>query len=210
MAGYVDKIRRKNDDEFVPMSAAAGVKGGDGGVFFAGEQYRAPGGTLVGAINQLTPDVFNTLFAKVEHPFQLADERSLKAFLQSTDQRRVGDDLIGTFDTSLLSGKLEFTAGSTTRLVGVTHDFGRIGPGKLSFFANVVGGDTTDRGPNASPDETEYDLAVDYRFDEGWGDTLWLRVRGACVDQDERTGGDEFFDFRIIVNYSFDPPRGGH
>jgi hypothetical protein len=248
MAGYVDRIKRKNDDEFISMAEAAGVQGGDDGVYFAGLQHLAPGGTLVGAINQLTPDVFNTLFAKVEHPFRLADERSLKAFLQYTDQRSVGDELIGAFDTSLLSGKLEFKAGRTTWrvgasttgeqkgiqkpygnpanylsvivddfdragedawLVGVSHDFGRRGPGELSFFANIVGGDTPDRGPNASPDETEYDLTVDYRFDEGWSDSLWLRVRGALVDQDERAGGHDFFDFRIIVNYSFGLPPSG-
>jgi len=39
---------------------------------------------------------------------------------------------------------------------------------------------------------------------EGWTDTLWFRVRATFIDEDERTGGDDYFDFRIIVNYSFD------
>ena len=36
----------------------------------------------VAAIGQQTPDVFNTLFAKVENRFALADDRSLRAILQ--------------------------------------------------------------------------------------------------------------------------------
>jgi hypothetical protein len=246
MAGYVDRIKRKNDDEFIPMSEAAGVEGGDDGLVFAGAQYRFADGTLVGAINQQTLDVFNTLFVKVERPFRLGEKRSLGTFLQYTDQRSVGDELLGDFQTSLLSGKLELKTGGTTWrvgasttdnekgiqkpygnpanylsvivddfdragedawMVGISQDFGRRGPGKLSLFANVVSGDTPDSGPNASPDEVEYDVTVDYRFTEGWSDSLWLRVRGAWVDQDERVaGGDDFFDFRIIVNYSFGLP----
>lgn len=246
MAGYVDRIKPKNDDEFIPMSEAAGAEGGDDGLVFAGAQYRFEDGTLVGAINQTTFDVFNTLFVKVEHPFPLDDERSLGAFLQYTDQRSVGDDLIGDFQTSLLSAKLELDTGRTTWrigasttgnekgiqkpygnpanylsvivedfdragedawLVGISHDFGQLGPGEFSLFANVVSGDTPDTGPNASPDQVEYDLTVDYRFKEGWSDTLWIRVRGAYIDQDEKVaGGDDFFDFRIIINYSFGLP----
>ncbi len=246
MVGYVDQIKRKNDDEFIPMSEAAGATDSDEGVVFAGARYRVEDGLLVGAINQWTENVFNTFFAKVEHPFELGDERWLKAFLQYTDQRSVGAELIGDFRTWLVSGKLEWRTGRTTWrvgastagdekgiqspygnpanylsvivenfdragedawLVGVSHDFGQRGPGELSFFANIVDGNTPDRGPDASPDQTEYDLTVDYRFKEGWSDSLWLRVRGAYIDQDERVaGGDDFFDFRIIVNYSFDLP----
>jgi len=246
MVGYVDQIKRKNDDEFIPMSEAAGAMDSDDGVVFAGAQYRVADGLLIGAIDQWTADVFNTFFAKVEQPFELGDERSLKAFLQYTDQRSVGAELIGEFRTWLVSGKLEWQtgrwtwragastagdekgiqspygnpanylsvivenfdrAGEDAWLVGVSHDFGRRGPGDLSFFANIVDGNTPDRGPNASPDQTEYDLTVDYRFKEGWSDSLWLRVRGAYVDQDDRAAGsNDFFDFRIIVNYSFDLP----
>jgi hypothetical protein len=95
-------------------------------------------------------------------------------------------------------------AGEDAWMIGVSQDFGRLGKGDLSLFANVVQGNTPDSGPVASPDETEYDLTVDYRMKEGWTDTLWFRVRAAYIDEDERTGGDDYFDFRIIVNYSFD------
>lgn len=242
MAGYVDSIKRKNDDEFIPMSQAAGAANSDKGAGFAGARYKTKDGTLVGAIYQRTFDTFDTFFGKVEHPFTLNGSQ-LKAFLQYTDQRSTGDQLIGNFDTNMLAAKLELKkgniswragfsstdensgiqkpygnpanylsvivddfdrAGEDAWLIGMSYDFKRVGIGDLSMFANIVNGDTPDTGINASPDETEYDITFDYRIKEGWADRIWLRVRTAFIDQDEATGGDDFVDFRIIVNYDYD------
>ena len=224
------------------MSEAAGSAGSDEGVGLAGVRYAVKGGTLAGAVYQRTFETFDTFFAKVEHPFSLGSDTTLKGFLQYTDQRSTGDELIGNFDTSLLSAKLELKHGQTTYrlaasttddnsgiqkpygnpaiylsvivddfdragedafMVGISHDFKRVGVGDLSMFANIVHGDTPDTGPNASPDETEYDLTFDYKIKEGWAKKLWIRVRAAYIDQEEATGGDDFFDFRIILNYDF-------
>lgn len=245
IVGYVDRIKRKNDDDFVPMGEAAGAENGDQGVFVAGARYVFADGTEIAAIDQQTDDVFNTLFAKVEKAFAFGEDRSLKAFLQYTDQRSVGDDLIGEFETDLLSAKLEYAWGKATLrlgasktgsdrgiqkpygnpsnylsvivedfdragedawMVGGNYDFERLGPGELSVFANVVTGNTPDSGPTASPDETEYDLTADYHIEDGGARNLWLRVRAAYIDQDEGGGGDDIFDFRIIVNWDFTAP----
>ena len=243
--GYVDQIKRKNDDDFVPMSEAAGVANGDDGVYMAGARYVFASGTEVAAIGQRTLDVFDTYFAKVEHRFALAEDRSLKAFLQYTDQRSIGDNLIGAFETNLLSAKVEYSwrkatlrvgassagnergiqkpygnpanylsvivedfdrAGEDAWMVGGNYSFGRRGPGELDVFANIVSGDTPDTGQTASPDETEYDLTADYRIKEGPARNLWVRLRAAFIDQDEAVNGDDFFDFRIIVNWDFSAP----
>jgi hypothetical protein len=244
IVGYVDAIKQKNDDKFVSMSEAAGIRNGNQGVAFAGAQYVFEDGTLIGAINQHTFDLFNTVFAKVEHSFLIHEDLALKAFLQYTDQRSVGSEKIGEFNTSLLSGKLELTfgnatfrvGGSTTGdrkgiqkpygnpanylsiivndfdragedawMVGANYNFKRVGPGDLSSFVNIVGGNTPNNGPTASPDQMEYNVTADYRLKEGWSDNLWLRVRAAYIDQDERVAnGFDFFDFRVIVNYTFD------
>jgi hypothetical protein len=245
IVGYVDRIKLKNNDDFIPMSEAAGVASGDDGVMMAGARYVFADGTEIAAIDQQTTDVFNTLFAKIERKFELADNRSLKAFLQYTDQRNVGDDLIGEFETDLLSAKIEYgwgnatlrlgasttghekgiqkpygnpanylsvivedfdRAGENAWMIGGNYSFERLGPGELSMFANIVTGDTPDTGPVASPDETEYDMTADYRVKEGLAKNLWVRVRAAYVDQDEAVGGDDFFDFRIIVNWDFSAP----
>lgn len=245
VVGYVDKIKRKNDDGFISMSEAAGVLGGDDGVIMAGARYVFANGTEIAAIDQHTEDVFNTLFASAEHRFELAEDRSLKAFLQYTDQRSVGNDLIGAFETDLLSAKVEYTMGSATFrlgasttgnergiqkpygnpanylsvivedfdragedawMIGGNYNFQRVGPGELSMFANIVSGDTPDSGPSASFDQTEYDWTVDYRIKEGPAKNLWLRLRATYLDQDEAVGGDDFVDFRIIVNWDFSAP----
>ena len=88
--------------------------------------------------------------------------------------------------------------------VGYSLDMGQVGPGRLSFFANMVWGDTPDTGPIASPDANEFDLAVDWRLNQGWSEKLWVRLRAAWVNQDDAyPKSDDLFDFRIIVNYDF-------
>lgn len=243
MAGYVDRIKRKDDDDFIKMSEAAGVTDGDDGLVFAGGRY-AWDNTLAGIIYQRTFDVFDTAFAKFEHAIKLDGGNQLKGFIQYTDQRSHGDNLIGEFDTSLVAGKLEYSTGPATFrvgasrtddefgiqkpygnpanylsvivedfdragedavLAGLSWNFQRVGIGDLSSFANIVRGNTPDSGTNASADQTEYDLTVDYRIKQGWADRLWLRARVAYVDQDDDfTGANDFTDFRIIANYDYD------
>jgi hypothetical protein len=244
LAGYVDKIKRKNDDEFINMSVAAGAEGSNKGVGFAGARYRLADGSIIGAVNQHTFDLFNTFFAKAEKYFRLPGDERLFLGMQYTDQRSTGEELIGDFSTHLLALKAEWIRGATTLrgayssagsekgiqkpygnpanylsvivedfdraaenawLLGVSQQFGRLGPGNLSLFANIVSGNTPDSGPNASADQKEYDLTLDWRLDQGWSDRIWVRIRGAWVDQDSYfSGANDFFDFRIIVNYDFD------
>jgi len=244
MAGYVDAIKYKDSDEFIPMSEAAGVEGSDDGLTFWGARYRMPDQSVYGVLHQRTPDLFETTFAKVEQRVVLADETSLWADISYTAQSSIGDELLGDFSTHLVSARLELVSGAQKFRVGMSrtdegggikkpygnpanylsiiindfdragedaismgysYDFGQVGPGKLSFFANAVWGETPDKGPNASPDASEFDLTVDWRLNQGWSEKVWVRFRGAWVRQDEDfPGADDLFDFRIIVNYDFD------
>ena len=244
MAGYVDSIKYKDSDEFIPMSEAAGVEGSDDGLTFWGGRYRMPDQSVYGVLHQRTPDLFETTFAKVEQRVVLADETSLWADISYTAQSSIGGELLGDFSTHLVSARLELVSGAQKFRVGMSrtdegggikkpygnpanylsiiindfdradedaislgysYDFGQVGPGKLSFFANAVWGETPDKGPNASPDASEFDLTVDWRLNQGWSEKVWVRFRGAWVRQDEDfPGADDLFDFRIIVNYDFD------
>ena len=95
-------------------------------------------------------------------------------------------------------------AGEDAVTVGYSLDMGQMGPGRLSFFANMVWGDTPDTGPIASPDVNEFDLTVDWRLNQAWSEKLWVRLRAAWVNQDDAyPKSDDLFDFRIIVNYDF-------
>jgi hypothetical protein len=47
---------------------------------------------------------------------------------------------------------------------------------------------------------------VDYKIKEGVARNLWVRGVQRSSTQDEQVGGDDFFDFRIIVNWDFSAP----
>ena len=87
-------------------------------------------------------------------------------------------------------------------LVGASYDFARIGVPGLSSFVNYAQGNTPDSGSNASPDQQEFDITVDYRFQSRSLKGLWLRARAAFVNQDEAVAGaDDLDDYRLILNY---------
>jgi hypothetical protein len=245
VAGYVDRIKRKNDDEFISMSDAAGAAGSHKGLALVGAQYTFADSSVITATNQTTFDVMNTFFVKGEKLFRTGSDSSVRLSLQYTDQRSAGSELIGDFATHLLAAKAEVfwkhaslrvaasaagddkglqspfggapnylsimvdnfdRAGERALLVGASYDFAGVGLEGLSAFTNIVRGRTPDTGPKASPDETEYDFTIDYRFAQNSPTKgLGVRVRAAWVDQKEGdNGGSDFVDFRIILNYQFE------
>lgn len=245
LAGYVDAIKRKNDDRFISMSEAAGAAGSDEGLGMLAGQYTFADGSLIGGTVQESFEVMRTTFVKAEKSFPINNDFSIRAYAQYTDQRSVGDALIGQFGTHLVSvkGELFFPngsvriaasntgkakgiqspfggppnypaiivdnfdrAGEKAWMLGGSYDFTSLGARGLSAFVNVSKGNTPDYGPAASPDETEYNLTVDYKFGaESALRGLAVRIRGAWIDQDTSiVKGDDFFDFRIILNYSYD------
>ncbi len=91
--------------------------------------------------------------------------------------------------------------------VGVAYDFSKFVTPGLSAFATIGWGwDAIDPKTRANaPDQTEYDLTVDYRppfktpaFLQG----MWLRVRGVILDQQ---GADQLgWQVRLILNWERD------
>jgi hypothetical protein len=87
-------------------------------------------------------------------------------------------------------------------LVGASYDFSRVGAPGLSSFINYAEGNTPDSGTNASPDQRELDITVDYRFQSAALSGLWLRARAAFVDEDDDVAGaSDVDDIRVILNY---------
>jgi hypothetical protein len=94
-----------------------------------------------------------------------------------------------------------YRADEDTWCAGVSYDFERVGVPGLSAFTNVARGtDATDPATGAHRENSlEIDLTVDYRLQrEGFMKGLWLRVRGARVEEENVLG-----DFRAILNYEF-------
>ena len=91
-------------------------------------------------------------------------------------------------------------AGEDAWLVGLSYDFSCIGLDGLSAFGRYAHGNTPDSGAVASPDQKELDVTVDYRFKKGFLKGLWLRARGAYLDQDGPNARD-VSNIRLILNY---------
>jgi outer membrane porin, OprD family len=97
--GYVNKIKKRNSDSFKSMSSVAGATGTDDGLFMAGARYEINDKTNFGAINHYSFNVMNILYAEFNHFFDISDQIPVKFSAQFTDQRSVGSEYIGDFDT---------------------------------------------------------------------------------------------------------------
>ena len=91
-------------------------------------------------------------------------------------------------------------AGENAFLVGLSSDFSSLELTGLSAFINYARGNTRNSGMNASPDQEEFDITVDYHFSRSPLKGLWLRFRAGFLDQ-EGPGSQDVEDFRIILNY---------
>ena len=68
---------------------------------------------------------------------------------------------------------------------------------KLIAYSNHAQGYTPDFGSVASPDQSKWDITIDYRPELPTLKGLWLRFRRAEVDQD----GGGAVDYRFILNW---------
>ena len=99
IAGYVTKIKRRNETSFIHMSEAAGAANSDEGLSMIGGLYRFSEHMNLGAINYNTRDTLNIFYTEGHAAWDISDELALRLSAQYTDQRSVGDELIGDIDT---------------------------------------------------------------------------------------------------------------
>ena len=97
-AGYFNKIKERNSDEFVPMSEDAGADV-DRGVYAFGANYRK-GDFSLGAINYYSDDIINIFYTEARYAVPLSEKTRLQFAAQYTDQQSTGDDLLNGSDFS--------------------------------------------------------------------------------------------------------------
>ena len=108
-AGYFDKIKERNSDEFESMAAAADAPGGiSRGVSVAGGNY-SWGDLSVGAVDYYSTDIINIAYVEAKDVFTLSDNLRLRAASQYAEQRGIGDDLLKghAFSAHQLGFKIE-------------------------------------------------------------------------------------------------------
>lgn len=96
--GHVTQIKARDDDGFVSMSEAAGAADKDKGVSVAGFQLQLPGEVRFGAMTQHGWDTFNTTYTDLMWDNLRSSGWSNHLGAQFTDQRSVGDELLGNYD----------------------------------------------------------------------------------------------------------------
>jgi len=93
-----------------------------------------------------------------------------------------------------------YRAGEKAWLLGLSYDAEKLIRGVAFTFNFARGVGARDADTRSSlPDQTEYDITVDYRPDIGLLRGLWFRIRNAYVDFSDDGGSTN--NFRFIVNY---------
>ncbi len=238
---HVRQMKRRERDDFISMSEAAGFGNRDEPLSAGAIRYDFTEDINIGATSQYAWEFMHTFYTEFNGLWRFQDHLAVRLGGQFTDQRSVGDEIGGNFDTFVLGGKVAASYRNATLtlafsstddgagirnpyggypgylslmiksfnradedawLVGASYDFERIGAPGLSGFVNYARGNTPDSGSNASPDQQELDITVDYRFQSELLEGLWLRARAAFVDQDnDVAGASDVDDIRIILNY---------
>lgn len=110
-AGYITQMKGRNTPDFVPMSEAAGAPEVNRGTSFIGFLVSKDDGPYVGAENEITWDLFSNTYLQAGQTWQTTPELQIRADLQFVDQRSVGEELVGTFDTQLYGARLASSYG---------------------------------------------------------------------------------------------------
>ncbi len=121
-AGYVDRIKERDSDVFIPMSEAAGAPAGvDRGVYVAGAVFKTSQ-LAVGAIDYYSQDVINIAYSEIKYAIPLANRLRLRFAGQYTDQRSIGTNLLTgkPFATDQYGLKAELAIGTGLLTVGRT------------------------------------------------------------------------------------------
>ena len=126
--GHVAKIKERDSDNFVNMSEDAGAEGTNKGVSTAGARYSFTPKINLGAINHYGWDTFNTFYAEANGAWDATDRLAIGLSGQYTDQRSIGDELVGAFNTSHFGVKtaLRYRGGTLSLAYTETGDGGDI------------------------------------------------------------------------------------
>ncbi len=160
--GYVAEMKARTSADFVPMSEIVGSPKVDRGTSFAGFLIGSPDRTYLGAISELTWDLFSCTYVQAGRSWQYLEDFQFRADVQFINQRSVGNDLLGSFDTELYGAR--FTASYANTLVSLTFDDTTGGTG----IRNPFGGDPSFNSLMISnfnqPFEKSYGIGITYDF----------------------------------------------
>ncbi|MGB5734197.1 MAG: OprD family outer membrane porin [Thiohalocapsa sp.] len=122
VVGYVDKIRKRTETTWQSLSSAAGADA-DRGASVLGARWRFGERANIGAIDIFGIDTFNTVYTEATAALTPTDDEAeleMRLSAQYTDQRSVGEALIGRFQTYQVGGKFDIGAYGATLTLAYT------------------------------------------------------------------------------------------
>ena len=104
--GYVDKIKLRNREDFIPMGEVLGIENNDSGTSVLGAIWKPEStGFDIGATLQRTPNLFRLFYAETNWK-RTFNGVGLLGSAQYTREESIGDHLLGDFKTDARGLKL--------------------------------------------------------------------------------------------------------
>jgi hypothetical protein len=133
--GYVAGMKARTSPDFEPMSEIAGAPQVNRGTSFAGFLIGSEERTYLGAIGELTWDLFSSTYVQAGHTWQFSQDFEIRGDVQFVDQRSVGSDLLGAFNTQLYGAR--FTTSYADALLSLEFDDTADGAGIRNPFGGA-------------------------------------------------------------------------
>lgn len=134
-AGYITQMKGRNTPDFVPMSEAAGAPDLNRGTSFVGVMVSKEDGPYLGVENETTWDLFSNTYVQAGHTWQVTEGLQLRGDVQFVDQRSVGGEAVGSFESQLYGARLASSYG------GAVLSFSYTGMGGTSGLFSPFGAD---------------------------------------------------------------------
>lgn len=201
-ASHITDMKTRTDEEFRSMAEVAGANS-DESASVVGALHTFREGVDVGAMVLNSWDLFRTIYGEANWFYQLPLEAQYKVSVQFTDQRSVGDELLGEFRTwtagarGVLSYKHLVAAASFTQTsqdAGIKSPYG----GRPSFNSLMIL-DFDRAGEKSWHAALSYEftrigvrgLGLSVHYGKGWG-----AENGFGVDLDDREEWDVTLEYK--------------
>ncbi len=122
--GYVARMKTRTSADFKPMSEIAGAPNTHHGTSVAGFLLGTEPKTYLGAIDECTSDLFNSLYVQAGHTWKLTHAFEVRGDVQFLDQRSVGQELIGPLEAQLYGARLSASYRSAVLTLAFTNTTG--------------------------------------------------------------------------------------
>ena len=161
--GYLTQLKPRNENQFLSFGEVAGVKGGDQELLLAGLRVEPWKNLVLRVFEYYVDDAFNTGYGDVDYLHSLGSDLSLRVGVQYTDQRSVGGDRLGAFETWVVAGRAAvayagFTLTGAFAATGEGADI-RTPFGTYPGYVKLIQKDFNRAGEKAWAIRLDYDLA---------------------------------------------------